>query len=416
MRILFLIPFYAPHRVGGAEISTELSARALAAAGHHVTVLTPNFASSSWARESQGRVQVLRFPFPFRFGNKLFGVFNSNLFHLALARHARKAIRDTHAQLLHIQTAAFAPGGVRAAEAERIPAIVTLRDFGFSHNVSIDSADAVGFQFSEAAYAASLAKRFRGPMAAALPVLYPSLRLNLAFRRRALKKAAALVCVSEFLANEAARALPSTRCVPVYHPAPPLKPARTKPVPGTLLFIGRLGELKGASLLLRAFAEAAALRPDLQLWLAGNSAIPRYRSLAERLDISQRCHFLGTIPNHRLPHYYARAAAVVVPSVRAEPLSRVLIESALLGKPVVATRVGGNPELIEHRKTGLLADPTPQALSAAILELLADRKLQARCASGLKKKAALFSPAMHARQLTALYERALREHARIRAR
>jgi len=67
--------------------------------------------------------------------------------------------------------------------------------------------------------------------------------------------------------------------------------------------------------------------------------------------------------------YYARAAAVVVPSVRAEPLSRVLIEASLLGKPVVATRAGGNPELIEQRKTGLLADPNPAALSAAILAL-----------------------------------------------
>ncbi|HLD77698.1 MAG TPA: glycosyltransferase family 4 protein [archaeon] len=409
MRVLFLIPFYAPHRVGGAELSTELSARALAAAGHRVTVLTPNFASSQWKKEAQGKVTVLRFPFPLRFGPKLFAVFNSNLFHLLLARHARRAIRDTRAQLLHIQTAAFAPGGVRAAEAERIPAVVTLRDFGFAHNVSIDREDAVGFQFSEAAYAASLAKRFRGPMAAALPLLYPSLRLNLAFRRRALKKASALVCVSEFLAAEAARSLGSTRCVPIYHPAPPLKPAAARPIPGTLLFVGRLGELKGASLLLRALADASRQRPDLQLWLIGNSAIPRYRGLAERLGIASRCHFLGSVPNHRLPHYYARAAAVVVPSVRAEPLSRVLIEASLLGKPVVATRAGGNPELIEQRKTGLLADPNPAALSAAILELLSDRKLQARCAAALKKRAALFRPAAHARQLTKLYERVLKD-------
>lgn len=405
LRILFLTPFYAPHRVGGAELSTELSAQALAARGHRVTVLVPNFGSTAWKHEP-GRVSVLRFPFPFRFGRNLFGVFNSNTYQALLARTVRRALRETRAQLIHIQSATFAPAGVSAARAASIPALVTLRDFGFAHNASINREDATNFRFTELAYARSLARR------PATAVLYPSLRLNLALRRRALRRAAALVCVSDFISEQASTslALPRERCPTVYNPAPPLRASRAPPSPNTLLFVGRLGELKGASLLLRAAARAAEQRP-ITLLVAGDNAAP-YRSLAGRLGIADRVRFLGTIPNHRLPHYYAQASAVVLPSLRAEPLSRVLIEAALLGKPVIATRVGGNAEVVPKE---FLCDPTPAALGDAMLALLGSPRLQQRCARALKKKSALFSPTAHARSLERLYARVLASPARSRS-
>ena len=74
----------------------------------------------------------------------------------------------------------------------------------------------------------------------------------------------------------------------------------------------------------------------------------------------------------------AAAAVVAVPSVWPEPLSRVLLEAMRFGRAVVATRVGGSPELVEDGVTGLLVPPRdPDALAGAVVALLRD---PARCA------------------------------------
>jgi glycosyltransferase involved in cell wall biosynthesis len=69
----------------------------------------------------------------------------------------------------------------------------------------------------------------------------------------------------------------------------------------------------------------------------------------------------------------------VLPS-RHEGLSTALLEAMAMGVPVVATRVGGNPELVEHGETGLLVDPDPEQLARAIALLLEDRGLAKRLA------------------------------------
>jgi len=65
---------------------------------------------------------------------------------------------------------------------------------------------------------------------------------------------------------------------------------------------------------------------------------------------------------------------------RKEGLSTALLEAMAIGVPVVATRVGGNPELVEHGETGLLVDPEPSQLASAISLLLEDSGLAKRLA------------------------------------
>jgi glycosyltransferase involved in cell wall biosynthesis len=74
---------------------------------------------------------------------------------------------------------------------------------------------------------------------------------------------------------------------------------------------------------------------------------------------------------------YALADVVVHPAVWPEPFSRVPLEAAAFAKPVIGTRIGGTPEAVEDRSTGLLVERSdPEALARAIEELLANHDLR----------------------------------------
>src|SRR6267142_387178 len=90
-------------------------------------------------------------------------------------------------------------------------------------------------------------------------------------------------------------------------------------------------------------------------------------------------HVLGSVPQPTLFALYRAADVVVVPSIWPEPLSRVLIEAMDFGRAVVATRVGGSPELVEDDVTGLLVAPRdPAGLARAVVALLRDPARRAR--------------------------------------
>jgi glycosyltransferase involved in cell wall biosynthesis len=95
-------------------------------------------------------------------------------------------------------------------------------------------------------------------------------------------------------------------------------------------------------------------------------------ALAHSLGIQQEVHFLGHVDHAELPGWYASADLFVLPS-RMESFPLVLLEAMASGLPVVATAVGGVPELVVHGETGLLVPPNdPLALAQAINSLLDD--------------------------------------------
>src|SRR5205085_10086972 len=82
------------------------------------------------------------------------------------------------------------------------------------------------------------------------------------------------------------------------------------------------------------------------------------------------------------PDVYAACDMVVIASLRTEASPIVLREAFASGRPVIATKVGDIPEIIEHRENGLLIDAgDTKALAAAIVEFICDPKLASRCAA-----------------------------------
>jgi glycosyltransferase involved in cell wall biosynthesis len=147
-----------------------------------------------------------------------------------------------------------------------------------------------------------------------------------------------------------------------------------------VLYAGKLSIGKGTPVLLEALDRIAAAVPGVRFALAGKGDLV----IPARPDLRA----LGVLPQAELFALYRAADVVVVPSVWPEPLSRVLLEVMRIGRPVVATAVGGTPEAVEHGVTGLLVPrQDPEALAKAVIELLLDPERRARMGRAAAERA-----------------------------
>ena len=170
------------------------------------------------------------------------------------------------------------------------------------------------------------------------------------------------------------------------------------------LFVGRLVECKNVPVLLRALALVPALtRPHLVL--AGDGPLkPELIAQAQRLGIASHAHFLGERSDTRT---LMQAADLLVLPSKEEGLSNVILEAMATGCPVIASAVGGNPELVEHPRSGLLFPPDDaSALAAGLVRLASDPELRLRLATAAAFRArSEFSLETMLRRTIASYER-----------
>lgn len=187
-------------------------------------------------------------------------------------------------------------------------------------------------------------------------------------------------------------------------------PAGHGPVePGHLLFVGNLVEGKGVRDLLAALRIVCAARPEVRLTIAGSGpAESAWRALADRLAVAHAVRYVGRVPHDRLPGLLATAAALVLPSHH-EATPRVIMEAMAMGRPVVATAVGGVPDLLDDRVHGrLVAAHAPAALADALLDVLGGPPWAAGLAERSRARAiASFSVPRHLDMLEALHARAV---------
>lgn len=139
----------------------------------------------------------------------------------------------------------------------------------------------------------------------------------------------------------------------------------------TVVAVGRLSPEKGFDTLIEAIALASSEHPSLRLELAGDGpCLPELRRLADRLGVRERVNFLGEVSD--VPAVLARARLFVLPSLT-EGISLTLLEAMARGLPVVATAVGGTPEVVIDGETGRLAPPrAPAELARMIVSTLSD--------------------------------------------
>ncbi len=143
------------------------------------------------------------------------------------------------------------------------------------------------------------------------------------------------------------------------------------PVIGSL---GRLHRSKGIADLMHAIPALAREFPDLQVLLVGGGN-EKWEQLARELGVADRCHFPGRVSG--VAQLLRLMDVVVYPTLR-EAFGLAILEAMATQRAVVATRVGGIPELIKNEVSGLLVEPgSPEAIRAAVARLLADDGLRA---------------------------------------
>ncbi len=176
-----------------------------------------------------------------------------------------------------------------------------------------------------------------------------------------------------------------------------------------LLYFGRLEERKGVHILARALPDVLAAHPDLHVVLAGDNLLsyrgrPMQAFIEECLhEYLDRVHFLPRLPQRELYPVLGSALAVVLPSMW-EALGNVTLETVDMGRAVIATTGSGFGEVIEDGRSGILVPPGDvPALREAMLRLVGDPALRARLSAAATERAHSFNLTSTARDLVDFY-------------
>lgn len=163
------------------------------------------------------------------------------------------------------------------------------------------------------------------------------------------------------------------------------------------IFVGRLEPLKGVDVILRAFARLTAdgQHPAARLLVLGEDSgageCARLQGLVSKLGLSQRVEFRGSIPQCRLPTYYAAAEACLIPSY-SESFGLVGLEAQACGTAVIASNVAGLASIVRDGVTGFLIDgPDPAAYAEKMRVILEEPGLGDRLGRRGQRRAQGFS-------------------------
>lgn len=220
-------------------------------------------------------------------------------------------------------------------------------------------------------------------------------RLARAIQRFALRRARVLVSPSQSHAQEIAAELGRNRPpitvvshglpgseIPTYIPTETETTGIDRPLPLRVLFAGRLELRKGSLVLIEAAREVVSQFSGVEFVLAGawHPNLPRARieGLIEAYSLGENVRLLGHVAREKLAELYTTSHIVVLPSYY-ETFGMSALEPMAYGLPVVASRAGALPEVVEDGVTGFLVGPGASSeLAAAIVRLLNDSDLRSR--------------------------------------
>lgn len=285
-------------------------------------------------------------------------------------------------------------GELRTARIPHLPGGLRLRPFianmsKYLQVIRNQNFDVIHSHMTRAAYCAALLGGLtRTPVVASVHTITH----DIVYRRILPFGKNRIVCVSDFLRNSMLRQhIPPQYLKRVYNAtdylpktdgivssadseAEPCAVRAELEMPADAEIVGLFGhgDRKGISLLIRAAREISRHRPRAQFVFVGHILAEvehSFQTLAASEGVKTLVRFTGSRTD--IPRLMRAMDIITLPS-EMETFGMVLIEGMALGKPVVGTNVGGIPELIRDKETGLIVEQTPEALSAAIIGLLED--------------------------------------------
>jgi glycosyltransferase involved in cell wall biosynthesis len=329
------------------------------------------------------------------------------LWSTSAARGMEQVLRAFRPDVVHLHNIyhQLSPSILRPAGRARVPTVMTLHDYKLA-------CPTYRFLDTHGICEACLPRRFwnpalrrcnRGSLAAST---LSGVELTVHTFAGAYGPVHRFACPSRFLEAKmrAGRVYPERlRWVPNYVDASAIA---TKSVPGgNVVYAGRLSEEKGVDVLLEALARAPELRADV---VGDGPARDSLAGLAPSLGVEDRVRFRGRLAAADVHEAMREAAVVVLPSRWYENMPITVLESFAAGVPVVASALGGMPELIEDGVDGILVPPDdPLALASALRSLVSDPSRALRMGAAARAKVERdHRPDLHLQRVHALYAEA----------
>ncbi len=367
MKILFLNSFYAPDLVGGAEVVLQSLVEGIASQGIDVTVLTTTD-QRGLHRDAINDIPVWRAGLRNLYWHKqsaqpraflarqfwrLIDIYNP-----LMGRYIADVIREERPTVASVHNlAGWSASAWSALLRKNIPIVQILHDYQLMCR---------GLMFSEGAdcqrqcFGCSLLrmphKRLSAHLSGVVGVSQSALNrlLNAGYFKGVQEKT---VIYNSRTREE----------LDINGDEPPLYLEHN---PLRFGYIGALAQHKGIELLVQSFTKAAL--QDAELYIAG-SGDAAYTAKLNEIARTARVKFLGQM---HAAEFFNLVDIIVVPSLWNEPLATVVIEAMAFGKPVIASAVGGNPEMITDGVNGIIFDPNhPNQLISAMRLLKRDHLL-----------------------------------------
>ena len=425
--------FFPPTVMGGAEISCRLLAEALSQEGLDVHVLTPSFSGPRGPVQTGG-FTTYYYLFPFKSALKRHVVIGNPFFYLWSSRPISLYVKKTGLDILHAQNKYSIPGSTLAARYNDVPVFATVRDtlplceFAIC---TLQGETKIGVDCSflkllrctrEFQELYDLTGNTLSKLLKWIPLaLYA--KVNNGTLRFFLKRVDQIVAVSNGLKDIYVESgFDPAKISVVQNIIPPLEHPKVKNL-GELeglkrrlnlrsggrvvLYVGRLSWGKGVHLLVDAMVPVLSRIRNVKLIVVGGGILdPVLKERVVSLGLSDSVLFLGHMDHETVLQLYHLAHIVVSPSVWPEPLSRVQLEAMAAGKPVIASKVGGNPETVIEGKTGLLVAPGEvDPLAEAMIYLLENPRIARNLGRrGMEEGRRRFGVSETAKKMIKLYE------------
>jgi len=285
----------------------------------------------------------------------------------AAKRSLAKLIKDFQPDIIHVHNIyhQLSPSVLDAAREAKVPVVMTLHDYKLicpnyqllNHGQACEKCLDGNFWhcFQEKCFKDSRSQSFLASLEAVLHKRWQTYRRGVDL----------FIAPSQFMADKCqAAGWPQDRFRVLINPVPEL-PAGQRQAAGYFLYAGRLSNEKGIDVLLKALAGSS-----YKLKIAGRGPEENaLRQLAKDLKLSEQVDFLGQQGREQLAKLLDGAIALTVPSIWYENMPLNILEALGRGCPVVASRIGGIPEIINNQINGWLAEPGDSKSWLVALEL-----------------------------------------------
>lgn len=386
MKILFLVKYFEPFDRGGSEWSTENLARLLTANGHTIKIVTPNYGRVKKHTKSFG-YEVLRMPFPIKvkgvkstiapyWTNNAFWFIYSALYVLYIS------FKDDY-DVVHIQNNEFIPAGIATALLRKMRSVVTFRDYQILCPMSFcfwhrkKGCILNTYQQDIEFFLENYTKNNLKAKTLVTVTAYRAYMVSL-FLKFVAKQANAKVAVSKYVADiYKQNGIKDIQVIENAVIVPKTKPATKRKE--TIVYVGKLSPGKGVDVLMQTFKSVTKKLANATIILIGSGFLKKQLEDYINLNkLEKRVELLGQRSHEDTLTFATSAKLVVVPSTWPEPLPRSLIETLLLGTPVVATRSGGIAEVLTQDYGRLVSVKNPQVLSRAIVSTYLNSQLYSK--------------------------------------